>query len=89
MHPVADEMQEDVLEMMRHPRAVVTFPETVAPEMPEVVNDLPAGARRLVQRAMGIAATVVNGEVLVRDGKHTGMLPRRLLRGPYARRGRL
>jgi N-acyl-D-aspartate/D-glutamate deacylase len=41
----------------------------------------------LVQRARGIAATVVNGEVLLRDGKHTGALPGRLLRGPAARRG--
>jgi N-acyl-D-aspartate/D-glutamate deacylase len=153
IHPVANEMQDDVLEMMRHPRAVVTFsdsgahvsqivdsslqthllshwvrdkqvftleqavrmltlvpathwgfadrglvregfaadllvfdPDTIAPEMPEVVNDLPAGARRLVQRAKGIAATVVNGEVLLRDGKHTGALPGQLLRGPLARR---
>jgi len=53
--------------------------------MPEVANDLPAGARRLVQKARGIAATVVNGEVLFRDGKHTGTLPGRLLRGPLAR----
>ena len=61
-------------------------PDTIAAEMPEVVNDLPAGARRLVQRSRGIAATVVNGEVLFRDGKHTGTLPGRLLRGPLARR---
>ena len=54
---------------------VVFDPDTIAPEMPEVVHDLPAGARRLVQRARGIAATVVNGEVLLRDGKHTGALP--------------
>jgi N-acyl-D-aspartate/D-glutamate deacylase len=153
VHPVANEMQDDVLEMMRNPRAVVTFsdsgahvsqiidsslqthllshwvrdkqvftleqavrmltlvpasqwgfadrglvreglvadllvfdPETIAPEMPEVVNDLPAGARRLVQRARGIAATVVNGEIVLRDGKDTGALPGRLLRGPFARR---
>jgi len=30
-------------------------------KLPEVVHDLPAGARRLVQRARGISATVVNG----------------------------
>ena len=42
---------------------VVFDPDTIAAEMPEVVDDLPAGARRLVQRAAGIAATVVNGEV--------------------------
>ncbi|PYO18913.1 MAG: amidohydrolase [Candidatus Rokuibacteriota bacterium] len=153
IHPVANEDQDTVLEMMRHPRAVVTFsdsgahvsqiidsslqthllshwvrakqaftleqavrmltlvpathwgfadrglvregfaadlivfdPDTISPELPEVVNDLPAGARRLVQRARGIAATIVNGEVLLRDGKHTGALPGQLLRGPLARR---
>jgi N-acyl-D-aspartate/D-glutamate deacylase len=64
---------------------VVFDPDTIAAEMPEVVDDLPAGARRLVQRTRGIAATVVNGEVLLRDGKHTGALPGRLLRGPLAR----
>jgi N-acyl-D-aspartate/D-glutamate deacylase len=65
---------------------MVFDPETISAEMPEVADDLPAGARRLVQRTRGIAATVVNGEVLLRDGKHTGALPGRLLRGPLARR---
>ncbi|HXJ77701.1 MAG TPA: amidohydrolase family protein [Candidatus Methylomirabilis sp.] len=65
---------------------VVFDPETIAAEMPEVVDDLPAGARRLIQRTRGIAATVVNGEILLRDGKHTGALPGQLLRGPFARR---
>jgi N-acyl-D-aspartate/D-glutamate deacylase len=64
---------------------VVFDPDTIAAEMPEVVDDLPAGARRLIQRTRGIAATVVNGEVLLRDGKHTGALPGQLLRGPLAR----
>lgn len=41
---------------------------------------------RLVQRTRGVAAAVVNGEVLLRDGKHTGALPGQLLRGPRARR---
>jgi N-acyl-D-amino-acid deacylase len=153
LQPVANEDQDYALELMRHPRAVVTFsdsgahvsqlmdsslqthllshwvrrkqaftleqavrmltlvpatlwgfadrglvregmaadfvvfdPETIAAEMPEVVDDLPAGARRLVQRTRGITATIVNGEVLLRDGKHTGALPGRLLRGPAARR---
>jgi N-acyl-D-aspartate/D-glutamate deacylase len=39
-----------------------------------------------VQRARGLAATVVGGDIVLRDGKHTGALPGRLLRGPYARR---
>ena len=64
---------------------VVFDPETIAAEMPEVVTDLPAGAKRLVQRCRGIAATVVNGETVLRDGKPTGALPGRLLRGPLAR----
>jgi N-acyl-D-aspartate/D-glutamate deacylase len=151
LHPVANELQDSVLEMMRHPRTVVTFsdsgahvsqisdcslqthvlshwvrekqaftleqavrmltlvpathwgfadrgliregfaadlvvfdPDTIAPKMPEVVYDLPAGARRLRQYADGIAATVVNGKVLLRDGKPTGAMPGRLLRGPRA-----
>ncbi len=153
LQPVANEDQDIALEIMRHPRCVVTFsdsgahvsqlmdsslqthllshwvrarraftleqavrmltlvpatlwgfadrglvregmaadlmvfdPDTIAAEMPEVVDDLPAGARRLVQRTRGVAATVVNGEVLLRDGKHTGALPGQLLRGPAARR---
>ena len=65
---------------------VVFDPETIMAEMPEVVDDLPAGARRLVQRTRGVAATVVNGEILLRDGKHTGALPGQLLRGPLGRR---
>ena len=153
LQPVANEDQDLALEIMRHPRAVVTFsdsgahvsqlmdsslqthllyhwvrrkqaftleqairmltlvpatlwgfadrgliregmaadmvvfdPDTIAAEMPEVVDDLPSGARRLVQRTRGVAATVVNGEVLLREGKHTGALPGQLLRGPLARR---
>lgn len=149
--PIANENQDHVLEMMRHPRSVVTFsdsgahvsqimdsslqthvfshwvrekqaltlpeavrmltfepatlwglnnrgliregfaadmtvfdPDTIGPQMPEVVNDLPAGARRLKQKADGILATVVNGEVLMRNCEHTGALPGKLLRGPLA-----
>jgi N-acyl-D-aspartate/D-glutamate deacylase len=148
LQPIANENQDHALELMKHPRTVVTFsdsgahvsqimdaslqthllsywvrakqaipleqavrmlsfepathwgfwdrgliregmaadllvfdPETIAPEMPEVVRDLPAGARRLTQRARGIAATVVNGEVVLRNGKPTGGLPGQLLRG--------
>ncbi len=66
---------------------VVFDPDTIMAEMPEVVDDLPAGARRLVQRTRGVAATVVNGQVLLRNGKPTGALPGQLLRGPLGRRG--
>ena len=148
LQPIANENQDHALELIRHPRTVVTFsdsgahvsqimdaslqtyllshwvrakqaltleeavrqlsfvpalawgfadrglireglaadllvfdPETIGPEMPEVVHDLPAGARRLVQRSRGLAATVVNGEIVLRDGKPTGVLSGRLLRG--------
>ena len=59
---------------------VVFDPETIAPELPEIHHDLPGGAPRLVQKATGIAATIVSGEVLLRHGKHTGALPGKLLR---------
>lgn len=49
---------------------------------PEVTYDLPAGGRRLVQRAEGYRATVVSGAVAYRDGEATGSLPGRLVRGP-------
>ena len=148
LQPIANENQDHALELIRHPRTVVTFsdsgahvsqsmdaslqthllahwvrekqamtleeavrqlsfvpalswgfadrglvreglaadllvfdPDTIGPEIPEVAHDLPAGARRLVQRSRGLAATVVNGEVVLRDGKPTGALPGRLLRG--------
>jgi len=48
--------------------------------LPEMVHDLPAGARRLIQRARGYEATIVSGEVTFRDGAHTGVLPGRLVR---------
>ncbi len=48
---------------------------------PEVVNDLPAGGRRLVQRASGYRATVVAGVVTRRDDTDTGARPGRLVRG--------
>ena len=63
---------------------VVLDPEKVNPRMPQVVNDLPAGARRLKQFADGIKATVVNGETVLKDNEHTGALPGRVLRGPLA-----
>jgi len=63
---------------------IVFDPDRVAPEMPEVVNDLPAGARRLRQKATGFHASIVNGRVVLRDGEHTGAYPGRVLRGPLA-----
>ena len=146
--PAANENQDDVLELIRHPRSVVTFsdsgahvsqimdsslqthllghwvrdkqaltledavrqltyntatawgmhdrglvregmnadlvvfdPETVGPEMPEVVHDLPAGGKRLKQVARGIRNTIVNGEVFLEHNEHTGAQAGRLFRG--------
>jgi N-acyl-D-aspartate/D-glutamate deacylase len=47
----------------------------------EVRHDLPGGAVNLSQGALGYCATIVNGQVLMRDGVHTGALPGRVLRG--------
>ncbi|MDB5480303.1 MAG: D-amino acid aminohydrolase [Caulobacteraceae bacterium] len=49
---------------------------------PQVVYDLPAGGRRLIQKASGYVATIVAGKVTYRDGEPTGALPGRLVRGP-------
>jgi N-acyl-D-aspartate/D-glutamate deacylase len=51
---------------------------------PEMVADLPAGSRRLIQRADGYLATVVAGETIVEDGVATGARPGRLIRGGQA-----
>jgi len=65
---------------------LVLFDErAVRPAMPKVETDLPGGARRLVQKAEGIAAVVVNGQVTIERGQPTGNLPGQLLRGPGAR----
>jgi N-acyl-D-aspartate/D-glutamate deacylase len=55
--------------------------ERLAVLSPEVAYDLPAGGRRLLQRARGYVATIVAGEVTYRGGEATGALPGRLLRG--------
>jgi N-acyl-D-aspartate/D-glutamate deacylase len=47
---------------------------------PEIVNDLPAGGRRLVQKASGYSYTIVSGEVAFKDGEATGKLNGQLIR---------
>ncbi|MFE3989297.1 amidohydrolase family protein [Nocardia tengchongensis] len=47
---------------------------------PAVAYDLPGGARRLLQRAEGYRATIVSGEVVLRDGEDTGARPGALIR---------
>jgi len=61
-------------------------PKTINCEMPKIEADLPAAAKRITQRAKGFLATVVGGQVFMRNGEHTGALPGRLIRGPlYAK----
>ncbi len=52
--------------------------------LPEMVFDLPTGARRLMQRAQGYVATFVAGEQTIDHDTATGALPGRLIRGPQA-----
>ncbi|HEY6982933.1 N-acyl-D-amino-acid deacylase family protein [Reyranella sp.] len=51
-------------------------------EAPAMKWDLPAGGKRLLQRATGYRATIVSGSVTYRDGEPTGALPGKLVRGP-------
>jgi N-acyl-D-aspartate/D-glutamate deacylase len=55
-------------------------------EAPRMSFDLPAGGKRLLQRATGYVATTVSGEIVYRDGEATGALPGKLVRGPQAAR---
>ena len=66
---------------------VVVFDEaTIKPRLPTVESDLPGGSRRLVQKADGIAATVVNGVTTLLDGESTGCYPGEVLRGNRSNR---
>jgi N-acyl-D-aspartate/D-glutamate deacylase len=55
-------------------------PDKVQAKEKEFVQDFPAGASRLVARADGYRYTVVNGQILLRDGEPTGACPGRVLR---------
>lgn len=64
---------------------IVIFDEAkIQPCLPTVQTDLPGGARRLVQKAEGIRATIINGCVAFENGDSTGDFPGQLIR---ARRG--
>ena len=58
---------------------VIDF-ETMRLYRPEAIFDLPAGGRRLVQRAGGYDVTIKAGQVIFRNGEHTGALPGKLVR---------
>ena len=55
--------------------------ETLQLESPQIIYDLPAGGRRMFQGASGYIATIVNGEIIMENGKHTGAVPGALIRG--------
>ena len=55
--------------------------DAVELQLPEVIDDLPTGASRIVQRASGFEATICAGEVTFRNGEPTGARPGKLVRG--------
>jgi len=63
---------------------VIFDKDRVQPCLPTVVSDLPGGARRLMQKAEGIAYTVVNGIPTFEHGKATGEYPGQVIKGPLA-----
>jgi N-acyl-D-amino-acid deacylase len=61
-------------------------PNTVNAEEPEWANDFPADTKRMVQRAVGMHYTIVNGRVIHEHGRLSGELPGQVLRGALYRR---
>jgi N-acyl-D-aspartate/D-glutamate deacylase len=57
---------------------------TISPLEPGEAHDLPGGAKRRKQLARGIEWTVVNGQVLIEKGEHTGALPGKVARSGNA-----
>ncbi|MDP1841111.1 MAG: amidohydrolase family protein, partial [Reyranella sp.] len=62
---------------------VIDF-DALSLKRPEVVYDLPAGGRRLIQRASGYRHTFVSGVETVQNDELTGERPGRLVRGAQA-----
>jgi N-acyl-D-aspartate/D-glutamate deacylase len=62
---------------------VIFDPDTVKPLPLEVLHDFPTGAKRIKEPAQGVHMTIVNGQVLMEDGKHSGNLSGRVLRNSY------
>lgn len=64
---------------------VLAFDEArIGPRLPTVETDLPGGARRLVQKADGIHATIVNGELAFENGVSTGAFAGQVIKGKLA-----
>ena len=54
--------------------------DKISPVTEDIVHDFPANGWRIREQAEGVHYTVVNGEVLIEDGKHTGNLPGQIVR---------
>ena len=67
---------------------VVFDPDTVQPVTEDVVHDFPNNGWRMRELAEGIHYTVVNGEVLLEKGTHTGSYPGRVLHNARYHNGR-
>ena len=67
---------------------VVFDPDTVQPLTQDVVHDFPNDGWRMRELAEGIHYTVVNGEVLLEKGTHTGSYPGRVLHNARYHNGR-
>ncbi len=63
---------------------ITVFDPTTVKPLPEyVVHDFPAGGWRFKEPAQGIYCTFVNGQMLMKEGEHTGNLPGRVLRNSH------
>jgi N-acyl-D-aspartate/D-glutamate deacylase len=62
-------------------------PATVQPLPEDIVHDFPAGGWRFRELASGIHYTIVNGQLLLEDGQHTGALPGRIVRNSLCTTG--
>ncbi len=82
---VAWEMNDRGLVREGYAADLVLFEEDrIGPQLPTVERDLPGGARRLVQKADGIRATIVNGAVAFEGGEATGSNAGTVLKGRLA-----
>ena len=82
---VAWEMNDRGLVRDGYAADLVLFEEgRIGPQLPTVERDLPGGARRLVQKADGIRATIVNGAVAFEGGEATGSNAGKVLKGRLA-----
>jgi N-acyl-D-aspartate/D-glutamate deacylase len=62
---------------------VIFDPDTVGPGSETIVHDFPNSGWRVKEPAQGVRATIVNGEVLLDNGEHTGALPGKVARNTY------